>query len=95
VVGSRDKHVRAWQRQTGKELWAFATKGRVDSSPVVVDQRVFVGSVDGHLYVLELARGTELARFALGPITNSPAVGGQSVVVATVDGEIYCLGAKK
>lgn len=95
IAGSRDKHLRAWQRQTGKEVWAFATKGRVDSSPVVVGQRVVVGSLDGHLYVLDLTRGTELARFELGAIAGSPAVGGQCIVVATFAGEIHCLGAKK
>ena len=81
------RRARAWQRQTGKVAWSFATNGRVDSSPVIVDQRVLIGSVDGHLYVLDLLRGTELTRFELGPITNSVAVGGQCVIV--------CLGAKK
>ena len=96
VVGSRDKQVRALNRQTGKEVWAFATKGKVDSSPVIVDKRVLVGSVDGHLYVLDLATGAQRARFDLGgPITNASAVGGQCVVVATFSGEVFCLGAKK
>jgi outer membrane protein assembly factor BamB len=96
VTGSRDKLVRALQRQTGKEVWAFATKGKVDSAPAVVDKRVIVGSVDGHLYVLDLASGAKLARFDLGsPITNAPAIGGQCVVVATFAGDVVCLGTKK
>jgi len=92
VAGSQDKHVRAWQRTTGKEVWAFATRGRVDSSPVVVGQRVIVGSLDGNLYLLDLAGGGELARFALGPIPGSPAVCSQGIAVATFGGEVHFLG---
>ncbi len=86
VVASRDRCVRALQRQTGKEIWTFATRGRVDSSPVIVGQRVVAASLDGHLYVLDLTRGTELARFDLGAMAGSPAVGGGRLVVGTVRG---------
>jgi len=94
VVGSRDKRVHALQRQTGKEVWLFPTEGRVDSSPVIVGNRVLVGSYDGHLYVLDLARGTELSRFHFGPMAGAPAVADQCVVVATIPGAVHCLGAK-
>src|SRR5262249_51246148 len=57
IAGSRDKLVHALDRQTGKAVWTFPTKGRVDSSPVVDGRRVFVGSLDGHLYVLDLEKG--------------------------------------
>jgi outer membrane protein assembly factor BamB len=94
VAGSRDKHVRAWQRQTGMELWAFATKGRVDSSPIIAGQRVVVTSLSGQLHVLDLARGAEVAQFELNGPPSSPAVSGPSIVVTTVRGEIYCYGGK-
>jgi outer membrane protein assembly factor BamB len=95
VVGSRDRRVRALDRGTGKEVWSFTAKGRVDSSPVIVGRRVVAASLDGHVYVLDLARGTELARFEIGPVAGSPAVGGQRLVVGTVRGDVVCLGAKK
>lgn len=95
ITGGRDKQVRALNRKSGKEIWSFATKGRVDSSPVVAGQRVVVGSLDGHLYVLDLKRGAELAKFDMGPISGSPAVGGQCIVVTTILGDVYCVGAKK
>jgi len=50
IVGGRDKLVHALDRAKGKEVWTFPTKGRIDSSPVVVGDRVFVGSLDGNLY---------------------------------------------
>lgn len=96
IIGSRDKRVYALDRKTGKEVWNFATKKKVDSSPVVAGPRVFVGSADGELYVLDLASGSERKRFALGKeITASPAIGENSLVIGTMDGVVYCIGAKK
>jgi outer membrane protein assembly factor BamB len=96
VAGSRDKHVYALDRRSGKEIWSFATKKKVDSSPVVAGARVFVGSADGNLYVLDLAAGGERQRFTLGKdITAAPAIGGNSLVIGTMDGSVYCIGEKK
>jgi outer membrane protein assembly factor BamB len=95
IVGSRDKRVYALNRKSGKQAWSFATKKKVDSSPVVAGQRVFVGSSDGNLYVLDLASGSELKRIPLDKeITAAPAVGGNSLVIGTMDGSVYCIGAK-
>jgi outer membrane protein assembly factor BamB len=95
VVGGRDRLVHGLDRAKGKLLWTHPTKGRVDSSPVVVGGRVYVGSLDGHLYILELAKGTELQKLQLGRgILASPAVSGNCVVIGTTDGFVYCLGAK-
>jgi outer membrane protein assembly factor BamB len=95
IVGSRDKLVRALGRKDGKEVWSFATRGKVDSSPVVVGKRVFAPSLDGSLYVLDLAKGTQLKKFDLGRgILASPAVGGNCLVIGTQDGYVYCLGKK-
>jgi len=44
----------------------------------------FAGSLDGKLYVLDLAKGTLLRRFDLGgALVASPAVGGDRLVVGT------------
>jgi outer membrane protein assembly factor BamB len=88
--------VYALDRATGKEVWNFATDGKVDSSPVVAGSRVYVGSQDGNLYVLELATGKELQRVRLdGPISASPAVSDGFLVIGTERGTVYCLGAPK
>jgi outer membrane protein assembly factor BamB len=93
VIGGRDKHVRAFDPGTGRQRWEFATKGRVDSSPVVVGERAFFGSADGNLYVVDLATGKELWRFtAGGAISASPAVGEGCLVIGTEDGVVYCFG---
>jgi outer membrane protein assembly factor BamB len=95
VVGSRDKHVYALKSENGKMLWSFQTRGKVDSSPVLVGKRVLVGSQDGNLYVLDLSKGTELQHLHLGSITASPAVAENCLVIGNNDGVVYCLGVQK
>ena len=57
VLGGRDKMVHALEAKTGKPLWTFTTRARVDSSPAIAGGRVFVGSNDGGVYGLDLASG--------------------------------------
>jgi outer membrane protein assembly factor BamB len=96
VVGSRDRRVHALDRTTGKEVWSALTRGRVDSSPVVVGKRAYVGSLDGKLYVLDLAGGREVQKIALdGPVSGSPAVASGRLLIGTQKGTLYCFGARK
>jgi eukaryotic-like serine/threonine-protein kinase len=82
--------------KTGNPVWSFPTKGPVDSSPVVVDNRVIVGSLDGKLYVIGLKDGKELQRLDLGRgVAASPAVANGRVVIGNDDGTLYCLGSKE
>jgi outer membrane protein assembly factor BamB len=102
VAGSRDKLIHALDRDTGREVWKYSTRGKVDSSPVVVGKRVFAGSLDGNLYVLDLDQGRELQVFELAPdsktfrgISASPAVAENCLVIGTNEGTVYCIGAKE
>ena len=62
-------------RADGQPVWSFATRGKVDSSPVVCGDKVVVGSDDGRLYVVSLDKGKELWSYEIGqPIESSPAV---------------------
>lgn len=98
VDGSRDKKIYALDRKTGKEVWSVVTDGMVDSSPVVVGNRVYIGSLstDSEFFVLDLATGKQIQKLDLGSaITGSVAVAGDCVFVGTDKGTLYCLGAKK
>src|SRR6202021_3062865 len=53
ILGGRDKFVHCLDAKTGKELWNVQTKSRVESSPAVVDGRVYIGSNDGRFYGLD------------------------------------------
>jgi len=88
ILGGRDKLVHAFEAKTGKSLWEFTTRSRVESSPAVAQGRVYVGSNDGRLYVLDAAKGTKLFEFEAGsPVSSSPALGAGKVVIATQDGK--------
>lgn len=97
IFGSQDKQVHCLDRSTGKQLWHFATRGQVNSSPVVVGgNRVFVGSNDGYLYEIGLADGKQRWKEKLGrSVTASPAVGEGCLVIGAEgsEGEIHCFGA--
>jgi outer membrane protein assembly factor BamB len=96
VVGGRDKQLHCIDRATGKGVWTYPTRGRIDSSPVVVGKRVFVGCSDGNLYEVGLEDGKLLWKFnALKEIAGSPAIGEGVLVFGTAagDGMIYCFGA--
>ena len=94
VLGGRDKMVHAINALTGKAIWTFTTRARVESSPVIAGERVYIGSNDGRLYVLNLATGAKLWEFnAGGAISASPALAAGRLVIGDQQGRIYCFGA--
>lgn len=95
VVGGRDKLVHGIDRRNGKPVWTFTTRGKVDSSPVVVGDRVFIGSTDGNLYELNIADGKERWKFNAGK-ANAATVGEGVLVLGSEsrDGKVYCFGKK-
>ena len=95
IVGSRDKLVQALDPKSGRPLWSFSPKGRIDGSPVVVGRLVFVGSTDGRLYAVGLAAGQLRWDYeAGGAILASPAVASGRLVIGTSQGDLLCFGAK-
>ncbi len=97
LVGGRDKQMHCIDRKSGEQVWVFPTRGRVDSSPVVVGDRVFFGSSDRNLYALRLKDGKQIWKFnAGGEITASPAVGEGHLVIGSEgsEGFVFCFGRK-
>jgi outer membrane protein assembly factor BamB len=95
IFGGRDKQIYSLDPTDGHELWKFATRSRVDSSPVVVGSRVFVGSSDGRLYGLERATGKKVWEYeAGGDFVASPAVAAGRLVIGNTNGTLYCFGTK-
>jgi len=96
VVGSRSKHVRAFDPKTGQQKWVFTARRRVDSSPVIVGDRIFVGSDDGKLYALSAATGKSEWDYAVrgASFISSPAVADGRLVIASDEGVVYCFGKK-
>lgn len=105
VFGAGDGVVYALELGTGRELWRFATQGRIRSTPAIADGVVFVGSADGIVYALSLEDGAERWRyetegvsfdsgefgFDRRSIIASPAVVDGTVYVGSRDGYMYAL----
>ncbi len=95
VFGGRDKLVRALAPDTGQVLWSFPTRGRVDSSPVLVGKRVYVGSADGRLYALDRQSGRKVWQYDAGSdFVAAPAVADEKLVIGNTDGTLYCFGKR-
>jgi outer membrane protein assembly factor BamB len=93
IAGCQNRRVYGINRKSGQETWSFLTEGRIDSSPVVVGKRVYVGSTDGWFYVLDRDKGSLVQKIDLkDDIVGSPAVAGGRLIIATVKGTVYCLG---
>ena len=96
LIGSRDKRLHCVNRENGKVMWTFPTRGKVESSPVVAGGRVVVGSDDGRVYVVSLADGSEVWNYDIGqPVQSSPAVVDGYIVIGSDDGYVYCFTSKK
>ena len=92
VVGGRDKLVHALDGD-GKRVWTFQTRARVESSPAIAGGRVYIGSNDGRLYVLDLNNGAKLWEFNAGAaLSASPAIANGRIVIGAQDGRLYCFG---
>ncbi|MCC7236325.1 MAG: PQQ-binding-like beta-propeller repeat protein [Bryobacterales bacterium] len=98
-VGGRDKMMHALDARTGRELWTFMTRSRVDSSPVYVRgaggqrDRVFFGSNDGRLYALDALTGVKVWDYEAGAgLSASPAAAAGMLVIGGQDGKLYAFG---
>jgi outer membrane protein assembly factor BamB len=75
--------------------WTFEAGESVESTPAIAAGTVFVGSLDGHLYALELATGKERFRYqAGGEIKSSPAVRDGVVYVGDESGTFHAVDAR-
>ena len=78
--------------QLGGVQWRVQTDGPVQSTPVVANGTLYVGSGDGHLYALDASTGAERWRFHAGrAISSSPAVAGGLVYAGSRDGAYFAL----
>jgi serine/threonine-protein kinase len=79
-VGNFDKSFRAYDRQTGKELWKFQGGNVFWSSPALLNNIVYTGNIDRNLYALDAATGNKLWSFqAAGSSPSDPVIAGDVV----------------
>ena len=74
-------------------LWIFEPKDQM-ASPVVYDDKVYVGSDDGIVYCLDMYTGEQIWNYTTGDyVFSSPAVVDGKVYIGSFDGNMYCLSA--
>ena len=80
----------ALDAKTGASLWSFPTGGFINSSPVVANGVVYIGSDDGNVYALDAKTGTRLWTYRTGSnIYSSPAVANGAVYIGSANDNMY------
>lgn len=75
-----------------KLKWTFETDGPIKSSAVISNGSVFIGSDDGHIYAIDLAKGHKRWKYLTGGAVEAPPlVINDRLYVGAEDGIFYAL----
>jgi len=93
VTGTSDgRFVQAINLNTGKEIWKRQTNTLHWSSPLIVNNRVYIGGFDGNEYCLDLTSGRRISKFQTAGIVLSSAVfENDHLYFGSDDGHLYSL----
>jgi len=109
IVAGSDPGIAAFNKNTGKKIWQFevgesllytpsyfADRQRtIESTPVLVGDKVVFGAMDGCLYAVEVNTGKMLWKTRLGaPVLTSVAVTETCIYVCDFAGNLYCYKSK-
>jgi outer membrane protein assembly factor BamB len=76
-------------------LWTFNTGDSLENAVAVSGGTVFAGSMDEHLYAIDLGQGTQRWKYKAGPFKAPPAVHDGCVYAGDLDGNFHCIDAAK
>jgi outer membrane protein assembly factor BamB len=76
-------------------LWTFKAGDAFESTVAVSGGVVYAGSMDEHVYAIDLAKGTQKWKYKAGPFKAPPAVRDGSVYIGDLDGNFHCVDAIK
>ena len=84
----------AMDARTGKILWRIRT-GVVESSPLLIDGRLYFGSWDNYLYAVRAKDGKVLWRYRADDELNSaPAYAGGTIFIGSDGGRVHAVNAR-
>ena len=105
IVAGSHPGVAAFDRKTGGKIWEFEVgksllytpsyfcdgQQSVESTPVLINDKIVFGAMDGGLYVLDMLTGKLLWKTNLGaPILTTVAVSVNRIYICDFAGNIYC-----
>jgi hypothetical protein len=80
--------------RTNSILWSYNIDSFVDGSPVVADEKVYIGAGDGAIYCLDASTGSLIWSYMTGwLVLSSPAVANGRVYIGSYDESVYCFGS--
>ncbi len=80
--------------RTNTTKWVYTTGGNLESSPAVVNGKVYIGSVDENIYCLDAYTGEKLWDYYIYELDAcSPAVYDGKVYISNTHDHLYCLDA--
>jgi len=93
VTGTSDgRFVQAVSSNTGKQIWKTRTASIVWSSPIIHNNKAYIGSGEGVLYCLDLHTGQIINRFQTsGSIFSSPVISDSFLFFGSDNGKFYAL----
>jgi outer membrane protein assembly factor BamB len=75
--------------------WQFRTADAVQSAPIIVNNTVFVSSMDKHVYAIDLVKGTELWKFqADDGLEAAPLYHQGCLYIGSNSGVFFCIDAR-
>jgi outer membrane protein assembly factor BamB len=91
LFGSSDGKIYSVDAKTGDLKWKFKTNGPIHGTPVIDQDKIYIGGWDATLYALNIETGWEIWNFKTGTKTGFKGI--QSSV-AVSDGKVY-FGARE
>jgi outer membrane protein assembly factor BamB len=92
IAAGLEGNIHCLDAQTGRQYWAHSTNGRVVTSPLIVDGKIYAGSDESEMFVFALSREKSLlftGEFR-GGIWSSP-VFANGVLYLAVHGELLAI----
>ena len=92
LIGSRDKFLYCFNRETGALIWKKNTGRNIDASTVANKKQVLLVNMRGDVQLLNISDGSVVWNYQLGvSAIKAPAVIKNSIIIAGSDGNVYCL----
>lgn len=91
IISTVSGYVYSLNQNTGSENWKFETKGAIYASPLVKDNKIFIGSYDFNIYCIGAEEGAELWKYKTeGRIRSSAVVWKDYILVGSDPKYFYC-----
>lgn len=90
IFGGHDGFIRIVRLEDGRECWSWGTQGTIYSTPLIHENRAYIGSSDKHFYVLDLEQRQLVGKVYLeAKILSSPKLFEGSIWLGTTAGTIF------